>query len=346
MRMVEKVISECSEGDILAADVFNINGVTLVAKGTVINEYIKERLIDLGIESIRICNTSVAFENSSTPYDKFKKNYKGAILNTKNMLHDLTSGKPLDYQKVSLITSQIYKNINENDSIIRFMSEIRSSDEYTYTHCVNTAFYSMLIANWLKLSDHEINKVIQSGLLHDIGKSKIPSQILCKGGILTKEEFEVIKMHTILGYEIVETIDDIDRDVKNAILLHHERIDGSGYPLKASSDCINLYTRIVAVADVFDAMTSDRVYKKRVTPFEVFEMFETVGIGMFDIKVLRVFLNNLAAHLVGAKVILSNGEIGEIVYIPLQNLTCPIVKVAFGYVDLSQEKSILILSMI
>ncbi len=346
MKIEEIPVSKCSKGDILASDVFNESGVILLAEDTVLNEYIKDRLIDIGIISIRVYSPPESSTDNKISYMEFRKSYKNTVLQTKTMLHELAAGKPLDYKKVSFISDQIYKNICENSNIIRCLSEVRDADEYTYTHCVNTAFYSMLIAKWLKLSDYEINKAIQSGLLHDIGKSKIPNEILCKTGALTKEEYEVIKQHTILGYQMVEDIDDIHIDIKSAILLHHERIDGSGYPFHASSHSMSLFSRIVAVADVFDAMTSDRVYKKRKTPFEAFEMFQVIGIGMFDSRILRALLNNLSAYLVGSNVKLSDSKIGEIVYVPLQNPACPIVKVSSGYLDISQENVIQILSMI
>lgn len=346
MRIEKVSISECSEGDILATDVLNKNGVILVAKDTVMNEYIKERLIELGIESVNIYYSLGGLNNRDTSYIKFKRDYKEIAIETKNIIQGLVAGKPLNYKDISNICNKIYKNINQNNNIIRCMAEIKSVDNYTYNHCVNVAFYSMLIGKWLYLSDIEINYIIQSGLLHDIGKSKIPSEILNKGGILTKEEYEIIKGHTTLGYRMVEDIHEIDSDIKKAILQHHERIDGSGYPFSISKNRINLYARIVAVADVFDAMTSDRAYKKKVTPFETFEMFQTVGIGIFDTKVLKTFLKNIAAHLVGANVLLNNGEIGEVIFVPLHNLTSPIVKVSKRYLDISRENDIKILSMI
>lgn len=346
MKVEQIEVSKCSTGDIFAADVINKNGVILVAKDTVINDYIKDRLIELGIKSILIYSMSEDSSNGDIAYNEFKNNYKSTVLQTKKMLHELASGKPFDYQQVSFITEGIHKNINENYNIIKCLSEVRSIDEYTYAHCVNTAFYSMLIAKWLNLSNYEVEKAIQSGLLHDIGKSKIPNEILSKAGALSKEEYEVVKQHTILGYQMVEDINDLDADIKSAILLHHERIDGSGYPFHACSDSMSLFSKIVAVADVFDAMTSDRVYKKRKTPFQAFEMFQITGIGIFDSRILRVFMNNLSAYLIGLSVELSNMEIGEIVYIPLQNPTCPVVKASSSYIDLSQENRIQVLSMI
>lgn len=343
--MIEKTtLSNCREGNILASDVLNDSGVILAAKDTVLNKYIIDHLIALRIKSVDIYK-AISCNNNCASDEKFLNNYIGSIIQTKRVFQDLVSGKPLDYHSVLSITEHIHSNINENTRIISCLTDIRGTDEYTYTHSVNVAFYSMLIAKWLNLSENEITKAIQAGLLHDVGKSRVPNEILNKKGVLTKEEFEVIKQHTVLGYEIVD-IDGIDSDIKKAVLLHHERMDGSGYPYSYDSNCINLYSKIVAVADVFDAMTTDRVYKKRSTPFESFEMFQTVGLSMFDTKILNTFLNNLAAYLVGSNVLLSNGETGEIVFVPLQCITSPIVKSSSGYMDLSIENTVRVLNMI
>lgn len=336
------VLSKCEDGDFLASDVLNQNGVILVAKDTELNKFIRDRLMLLGIKNVSIYKTT-SYQNNSNK--SFKESYINAVVQTKRIFQDLVSGKSLDYHSISAITKLIHSNISENDNIVRCIANIQSTDEYTYTHCVNVAFYSMLIARWLKLSDYEIDKAIQSGFLHDVGKSKIPNEILNKRGVLTKEEFEVIKKHTILGHEIVD-IDGIDNDIKKAVLLHHERIDGSGYPYSYRMKHMNLYSRIVAVADVFDAMTSDRVYKKRSTPFDTFEMFQTVGISMFDTNILNVFLNKLATYLIGSKVLLSNGDEGEIVFISMKNLSSPIIKISSGYLDFSKEIAVSIIKMI
>lgn len=344
MKVKEVSIHKCREGDILASDVFNTRGITLAVKDTQLNLYTKKQLAALGINRVRIYSRIEI--NKKLSDSEFANKYFDAVLQTKTVINELAAGKPLDLDKVSEISQQIKETMYSNDSIIRCLLEIRRCDEYTFSHCVNVAFYSMLIAKWMNMSDEEIDRVIQSGLLHDVGKSMIPDEILNKGGMLTKEEYEVIKRHTVLGYEIVKEINDIDDNVKYAVLLHHERMDGSGYPMNSFSDAINLFARIVAVADVFDAMTSDRVYKKRSTPFEVFEMFQTIGMSMFDTEIISVFINRMATTLVGTRVKLNNGEIGDIVYIPLQNVTCPIVKVPSGYLDTSKNKEFKIHSIV
>lgn len=330
----------CKSGDIIAADVLNELGVALVAKDTVMNEYIREKLLVYGIRKIKI------YQKSEDINEDFQKCYTDILLQTQRLFREIVAGKPLDCESVAYIAEEICNSIIENDRVIRCLNCIHRADEYTYKHSVNVAFYSMLIAKWLHFSDRRIKLAVKSGLLHDIGKVRIPNEILNKKGKLTREEFEIIKEHTILGYEIVKDLKEIENDVKSAVLLHHERIDGSGYPYHFYSDNVNLFARIVAVADVFDAMTSDRVYKGKATPFDVFEMFQTVGIGIFDTQILNSFTSKLSTYLVGAKVLLNCGRTGEIAYIPQQDLINPIVKVESEYIDLAKSEETKIISML
>ncbi|SNS13750.1 HDIG domain-containing protein [Anaerovirgula multivorans] len=341
MRKVEVPLSQCTEEDILADDIYNDKGVILVVKDTVINNFIKGRLLEMRINTVQVyspLNRTNCLED--TAYGRFRKNYKDTVLSLKQIIHDISAGKKLDYRQLINVTDLIYKTVKENNHIISCLREIRDSDQYTYTHCVNVALYSMLIANWMKLPEEKIKKAIQAGLLHDIGKTKIPNEILNKKGRLTSGEFELMKKHTLYGYDIVNEIEGISIGVKRAVLLHHERIDCSGYPLSASAECIGIYARIVAVADVYDAMTSERVYKKKASPFDAFEMFKTIGVGMFDPKILNVFLKNLATYYIGTDVVLSNGDLGRIVYIPPQNIISPVVDIYSKYIDLSREKEL------
>jgi putative nucleotidyltransferase with HDIG domain len=204
----------------------------------------------------------------------------------------------------------------------------------------------MLIGKWLNLGEDNIKDIIIAGLLHDIGKTKVPADILNKKTRLTDEEFEIIKNHTIYGYEIVKSADCFSEEVCNAVVSHHEREDKSGYPFGIGSRKTNIYSKIIAVADVYDAMTSDRVYKKRVTPFEVFEMFQTIGVKNFNHKIIQTFLTNLAACYVGSKVLLNTGEVGEVVYIPLHSITEPVIYVGSDYLDLAKSGSKQILCML
>lgn len=341
MKILEIPLENCRNGDILAADIYNINGVVLASKDTVINDYIRDRLNAMGIDNIKIQYAEDLTQNA------VNESYIESIKLIKEILNDLASGKKLSTDKILIASELIYSTIDKRECIIKSLREVLVSDEYTYTHSIQTAFYSMLIAKWLGLSKEDITKAIKAGLLHDIGKTKIPSEILNKQGKLTVQEYEQMKEHPLIGYKMLnEQGNDIDEEIKLAVLYHHERLDCSGYPLKASFQELNMLSKIIAVADVFDAMTSDRVYKKKISPFGVFEMFLTVGLSYFDTTVLNAFIKNIAPYYIGAKVLLSNGEIGEIVYIPPQDIAHPIIRFGDKFCDFSSKRNIEILEII
>lgn len=333
-------IDECADGDIISKDILNNNGTPIVVQNTRVNLYTIKKLISLGIQKVYIydtCNTEQVQDNTVTVFEKYYIKYLDEI---KNLINKLTTGEKLDIRQLESISESIGSKVENAGEIVSLLQVLKSADNYTYSHCINTAFYAMLIGKWMGGSQNEIKKLIQSGLIHDIGKVKVPPEILNKSDMLTKEEFEIIKQHTLWGYSMIETESNIDQDIKNAVLLHHERIDCSGYPFKASMNSVGINPRIIAVADVFDAMTSERVYKSAKTPFESFEMFLTVGVGMFDPDVVNVFLKNIITHFTGIKVMLNNGERGEIIYIPPQRITEPIILSGGRYIDLSKSSEL------
>lgn len=229
---------------------------------------------------------------------------------------------------------------DEKMDLIRSMNQIRSSDEYLYTHSMNVAMLSMLIGKWLKYEDKKLQALVQAALLHDIGKIKVPLEILNKPGKLTDAEYEEMKKHSEYGYRMLEEKGNISMDICLAVLMHHEREDGSGYPIGAKSNRIHDFAKIIAVADIYDAMTSERVYKERESPFEVFELMEEKTIGQLSVEVVLTFLNNIASYYIGDLVMLSNGETGEIIHINPRHVSKSIIKAKEKYLDLSVEKDI------
>lgn len=338
-------IVDCKEGDILADSVFNKLGAAIVSENTVLNEYIINKLVEMGVQQVKTYNeyTEAYCWNESHIYRQIKESYKESILDIKYIVNELAAGKPLNVEKINNISSAMYCGIHDSCQVLRALNEEKELDEYTYTHSLNVALYAMLIGKWLRLDEDSIKNIIRAGVLHDIGKIKVPVEILNKKARLSNEEFEVIKKHPLHGYDLAKSTGCLPEEVCEAILSHHEREDKSGYPYGIGSEKINIYTKIITVADVYDAMTSDRIYKKRATPFNVFEMFQTTGVKNFDPKIVKAFLNNLSACYVGSKVMLNTGEVGEVVYIPPHNITEPIINIGFKYIDMSRygEKNIL-----
>lgn len=335
--MAKKYISiyNCIIGDIIAEDVLNTQGITLVVENTIVNEFILNKLIELGVLWIKVYDRSLDDEKQEKTVFDLIKDYENCIDYLKQIINKITIGEKVEYNKVLDSFQVLYEYKDHVDLIVDCLSRIKSYDEYTFTHSLNVALYSMLIGKWLKLSENHVKNVIVAGLLHDIGKMKVPKSILNKMGKLTSYEFEIIKAHTVLGFDLAKNINDIPMDVKNTILMHHIREDNTGYPNNHVRNELNLYAKIVSIADVYDAITSKRVYKEKETPFEAFKMFLTTGMYQFDNTILHTFLTNISVNYIGSKVKLCNGTLGEIVYIPPQNIIDPIVQIDSDFHDLA-----------
>ena len=214
---------------------------------------------------------------------------------------------------------------------------MRSVDDSIYAHSLNVALISRAIGKWLQLSKEDLNTLTLAGLLHDIGKTQIPTEILNKQGKLTDEEFDIIRSHAKAGHKILKDT-NLDLRIKLAALQHHERYDGSGYPRGLESDEIDTFASIVAIADVYDAMTAARSYRAPKCAFQVIAAFEDDGFQKYNPKVIFTFLQRVAACYNNSRVLLSDGTAGQIVYLNTNTLSRPIVDTAeHGLIDLSQS---------
>lgn len=342
------LVSDCKSGDIIAQKIVSKYGAIIAVENTIINSYIKNKLITFEIKYIWIYGTSKKASSRliDSTFLKLKKDYKQNVIKINQLINDLSKGKNIPLIRINKISNSIYNSINNEYYIVKLLNELKSADQYSYNHSLNVAFYAMLLGKWLFLSKKEIINLCQAGILHDIGKAKIPIEILNKNGQLSPNEFQEIKKHPFHGYSMVKEMNTIPHKVKEAILTHHERMDGSGYPMKKSGNELSLYSKIISIADTYDAITSERVYKKRETPFTAFQIFQHSCIKCFDIYIMNIFLTNLANCYVGSKVLLNNGESGEIVYIPPHAITEPIISIGSEYIDLSKNSNLKITSML
>jgi len=343
---MEKVFvysSDLVPGMKIAETILNDYGAIVVSEGTVLDDNLIGKLKNLGIYRLQIFDRE--FIRVETK-DVFQKKYNENVKKVKELIWDISIGNGFNSAKVNEVVDSVLEKADERSDIVNCLNQIRSADEYTYSHSVNVSLISLLIGRWMKLSDEKLRLLVQAGLLHDIGKTKVPIEILNKPGKLTDEEFEEMKKHTVYGYRILESVSLIDRDVLAAVLMHHEREDGSGYPTGLTGEKIHLITKIVSVADIFDAMTSNRVYKGKETPFDVFKYMEEDSLGKLSPVVVNVLLNNMANYYIGDKVRLNGGETGEIVYINPRSVSKPIIKVGNRYIDMMVEKDVKIQEII
>lgn len=210
------------------------------------------------------------------------------------------------------ISNDLMKAITDNDALAVDINTLKVSDEYTFKHSVDVASMSMIIARKHGLDNKQVYEIGVAGLLHDLGKSEIPNEVLNKPGKLTDEEFDIMKKHPLYGYNIIKDKPDIAPEVKMGVLQHHEKMNGYGYPLKLNSNRIHLYARILSVADIYDALVTERPYKNAFSPRDAVEMIMAMT-NELDLSVIQSFLDSVILYPVDAVVTLSTGEKAKVV---------------------------------
>lgn len=280
---------------------------------------------------------------STDEYMDFNKEvYESAMLLEDSLSAFITrEGDDLDTNKLLNQTKEIIIMNRNPMNTFHTLQNIRAYDDATYIHSLNVAIICNLFGNWLKMPQEDLDILTLAGLLHDVGKMEIPSKIIKKPEILTDEEYNIVKLHPKRGYNLLKPM-RIDERIKRAALMHHERCDGSGYPSGLRGDEIDEFAKIVSIADIFDAMTSARVYRGPLCPFEVISIFEMEGYSKFEPKYIVPFLEGIVNYYLNEQVILSDGRIGTIVLNNKNALSKPVVRVDNELIDLSKEKDLTI----
>lgn len=326
-------VTELKSGMRIAKTVENQFGAILISPGMILDFNVIRKLKDIGIEKVTIYDDPEE-ELEKNRYS-FNEKYRENVRDIKKIFDSLNSGNKLDFQQVKGIVDKT-SEIDTNRDVISMLSNIRNVDEYTYTHSINVGLLAMMFGRWAKLDKTEVKSLLYAGLLHDIGKARVPDEILNKKGKLTDKEFEIIKKHTIYGYDVVKGCKYISNRIAKAVLLHHERNDSKGYPFGFDKEKIPFLARVLAIVDTYDAMTSDRVYRGHRPPFTVFKLFEN-DLHSYDLLLSKIFMSNISQYYLGEMVQLTNGKMGEIVYINHNCISKPIIKVGPRYIDLSNS---------
>jgi putative nucleotidyltransferase with HDIG domain len=245
---------------------------------------------------------------------------------------------PLEVDDLLHDTLSLLQNTHGSIHIFDILHNMRSFDDMTYAHSINVSLICNVLATWLGMSEDDVFLATQCGLLHDIGKLTIPEDIIKKPAKLTDQEYMLIKTHPAEGYKIL-TRYNLNPHIANAALMHHERCDGSGYPNALHGDQIDIFAKIVSIADVYDAMTSARVYRGPLCPFKVIAVFESEGLQKYDTKCIMTFMENVLQTYILNQVRLSDGRTGEVVLMNRQAYSRPLVRCGSEYVDLSKSPS-------
>jgi len=237
-------------------------------------------------------------------------------------------------------------HMSNHPNLNQVLIYLEQYDEYVYKHSIGVALLSRLIGKAQGLVEDQLLELTTAGFLHDIGKAKIPGEILNKPGKLSNEEYELVKEHTVHGYNILKQSIGIPERIAYVALQHHEREDGSGYPFGVKGKNIDSFSKIVAVADVFHAMVSKRVYRDPVPFYQVLKGISEHVYGTLDPEITLSFLKRIMDLYIGNRVVLSNGNEGKIVMVSTSYPVQPVVEVNGTYIDLSRAPEIQLEKMI
>lgn len=235
--------------------------------------------------------------------------------------------------------------IADDPHVNRLLRNLQTKDHYTVSHSIAVSVIAAMIGKWLSFSPSELSELVTAAALHDVGKAKIPDEILNKPGKLTDAEYRIMQRHTVYGHELIEKTAGTSTALALAALQHHERLDGSGYPYGIANEQITLIAKVIGIADVFHAMSSKRVYHDSLPMYQILSEMRAGMFGTFDPLVLRVFFTRMMESLIGSQVLLSDGRTATIVLINPIDPTLPLVQTADGFVDLTTTSSIRILSL-
>jgi len=207
------------------------------------------------------------------------------------------------------------------------MVELMGTDMYTYSHSVNVAVLSIVVGLALNMDREKIHHMSIGALMHDIGKLHIPDNLLMKPEGLSHSEFEQMKDHVSIGYDLIKDDLSLSGITKQIVYGHHERLDGTGYPRGLEENQISIYTRTVSICDMFDAMTSDRIYQKRTPVYKTLDIMMAEAVHRIDTNILKVFIDNVAIYKPGETVLLEDGRKGIVVDVRKGYATRPIVRI-------------------
>ena len=274
--------------------------------------------------------------------NKIQEEFRKISLKLQITFRQIANDNKTSMNEIREFSQKIQNELKPSDIIIKNIVLYGSGEDSIYRHGVNVAALSALLGKWIGIEEAKINLLVYSALLHDIGKTKVRREVLEKEASLTKGEFDLIKTHTHAGYKIVKEITNLDISVSYGVLMHHERLDGSGYPLGLKGAEIHPFAKIIAIADVFDAMNSDRGYKDKRLPFEALQIVKNESLGKLDYEYVNVFLEHIVGCYTGEEVLLNTNEKCKIIKMNTNNLEKPLVLKNGDFVDLEKEKNMYI----
>ena len=245
-----------------------------------------------------------------------------------SMFSDVRLGRPIKLDNANRLVQQMHASIQRNPHALISLARIKSADNYTYLHSMAVCTLMMALAQRMQMNEDEVRLAGLAGLLHDVGKCRIPLRILNKPGALTPEEWRIMQDHSLLGAQLLRPL-DVPEPVLNACLQHHEKMDGTGYPGRLKAEQIHELSRMTAICDIYDAVTSDRPYKKGWPPAQALHRMAQWCGSHLDKAIFEQFVQTVGIYPIGSLVRLSTEQLAVVIDAASQNLLSPLVRVFY-----------------
>ena len=329
-------------GMVLADDVLNFKNELLLPKNTTLDDMAIAKLTRHSVMCVEIkepedfATTHFEKVRVSEGFKHFEEVYRKNMPKYKNIIDKLVHDEaPVSMEALFGIYAEVTGCAKTGEMLLDYLyNMLPSEDDMTYAHCLNSALIAGVFGTWLGVSKQDMFTLIQCGFFYDVGKLMLPQEIIWKPGKLTDIEYELMKTHTLLGYNLLKN-QNMGDNILNVTLMHHERCDGTGYPSKLKENQINEFAKYISIIDAYEAMTSARTYRNSLIPFQVIENFEKSS-SYYSSILLRQILLHIANSQMGMTVRLSDERIAEVILINQRYLSRPLIKCGDEVIDLTK----------
>lgn len=340
-------------GMVIGEDIYSYKNELILSEGTVITNSDIAKLSRYSImcvtikEAIDLANTHYEKVRVSEDFKEFEKIYNKYMPVYKKIMVDFVEkGVPFSIRSLLGVHHAISSAAPSGERLLDFLyNMLPSEDNLTHAHCLNSALIAGVFGEWCGLSKEDRDILIQAAFLYDIGKLKLPQNLIWKPEKLTDEEYAQVQTHTVLGYEMLKDL-NLDEHIMNATLMHHERNDGSGYPSQLKGKEIDRFAKYIAIIDSYEAMTSPRTYRQSLNPYVVIENFERQGFVKYDLEFIVPILTKVAQSQVGYTALLNDGRKCRIEMINSFALSRPYLYYGEELIDLSKERDLTIQAIV
>lgn len=311
-------INRVKVNEILGRNIFTNDGSVLLRSGIKLTQQYIDKLKELGVFYVYVEDSRL--DDITVEDEKLNELKAVTMKNMSRIMKNVTDGNKKGTRDSLSVVEDLVNYIIEMGDVNKSLYDIQTYDNYTYLHCIDTGIMAIFLGMSMNLSKNELKELSIGAILHDIGKIKVPKEIITKPGKLTVEEFEEVKKHPTYGKNILEKNFSISTEILKAVEHHHERVDGNGYPFGLRKNEISKFAKIICVCDVYDAVSNDRSYRDKFNPSDAYELILAGCGNAFDEEIVKRFKETFSVFPLGVCLRLSNGIEG---YVIRQNKNFP-----------------------